>query len=64
MRAHDLRLLGPAAATWAAAWLATGATDAAVPSWLAPLALWGLAGLTLVAVGGVGIRSSERNDAR
>ena len=38
MRAHDLRLLGPAAATWAAAWLATGATDAAVPAWSAPLA--------------------------
>ena len=64
MRAHDLRLLGPAAATWAAAWLATGATDAAVPAWSAPLALWGLAGLAVVVVVGTGIRAFDRNDAR
>ncbi|MBM7504631.1 ComEC/Rec2 family competence protein [Agromyces aurantiacus] len=47
MRRHDLRLLGPAAATWAAAWLATGATDAAVAPWLVAAVCWGAAALGL-----------------
>lgn len=50
MRAHDLRLLVPAVATWVAAWLATGATDAAVPAWLVPSACWALTGAALLLV--------------
>lgn len=52
MRAHDVRLLAPAAAAWAAAWLATGATDVGVPVWVVPAACWVLAALALALVVG------------
>jgi competence protein ComEC len=42
VRAHDLRLLVPAVAAWAAAWCAVGAPDADVPTWLAPAVAWSL----------------------
>ncbi|BDZ53272.1 ComEC/Rec2 family competence protein [Agromyces marinus] len=47
MRGHDLRLLAPAGAAWAAGWWATGATEAGVPTWVVPAAAWSTA---LVAV--------------
>ncbi len=47
MRAHDLRLIGPAVATWAAAWLATGAPEVDAPTCLVPLVSWSAAALAL-----------------
>lgn len=51
-RAHDLRLLAPAATAWVAAWLATGAPDAAVPTWVVPAVCWGLTAVALVLMAG------------
>ncbi|GGI48405.1 competence protein ComEC [Agromyces flavus] len=59
MRGHDLRLICPAVAAWAAAWLATGATDVAAPVWLVPAACWALAAAALVILV-AGVRGTRR----
>jgi competence protein ComEC len=59
-RAHDLRLLPPAATAWVAAWLATGATDAAMPAWVVPAVCWGLTAVALVLVVGGSPGSTRR----
>ncbi|WP_430646607.1 ComEC/Rec2 family competence protein [Agromyces sp. GXS1127] len=48
MHGHDLRLLPPAVAAWAAAWAATTAPGAGVAPWVVPAACWGVAGAALV----------------
>ncbi|MFE5671457.1 ComEC/Rec2 family competence protein [Agromyces sp. NPDC056523] len=66
VRVHDLRLLGPAVAAWAAAWLATGAADVSAPAWIVPAACWALAALAVgsLAAGVLGARRARmRADA-
>ena len=63
MRAHDLRLLAPAATAWVAAWLATGATDAAVPAWIVPAVCWGLTAVALMLLVGGRAASMRRGVA-
>ena len=60
MRAHDVRLLAPAVTAWVAAWLATGATDAAVPAWVVPTLCWGLTAVALVLTAGGRAASRRR----
>ncbi|MRX42441.1 ComEC/Rec2 family competence protein [Agromyces kandeliae] len=44
---HDLRLLAPAVSAWSAAWIATNAPDAGLPTWVTPITAWGVAGVAL-----------------
>ena len=60
---RDLRLLGPACAAWASAWIAVGAPDASVDPALPATMTWVAAGAVLVVVltlGVVGARSVGR----
>ena len=50
MRAHDLRLLAPAATAWGAAWLAVGAPEAGMPPWLIAGSVWAVGGGVLLAL--------------
>ena len=54
MRRHDLRLLPAAVVAWAAAWLATGAPEAGVPTWVVPVACWAVAASALAAAFALG----------
>jgi competence protein ComEC len=63
VRVRDLRLLGPAAAAWTAAWLATGAPDVGAPVWIVPAACWALVAVALVSLA-AGVLSSRRERMR
>ncbi|WP_400998183.1 ComEC/Rec2 family competence protein [Agromyces sp. GXQ0307] len=69
MRGHDLRLLGPAAAAWATAWLATTIPDLGVPTWGGPIVAWSLAGFAVATLlfggrGGGGWRGRSHASVR
>lgn len=48
MRRHDLRLLPPAIAAWAVAWLVTGAPESGMPVWVLPVGCWVVAATALL----------------
>ncbi|MGR2753526.1 ComEC/Rec2 family competence protein [Agromyces arachidis] len=60
MRRHDLRLLPAAVATWAGAWVATGADDLGIPGWAPAGACWAVAALALSVVAVGRRRTAER----
>ncbi|GAA2022495.1 ComEC/Rec2 family competence protein [Agromyces tropicus] len=62
MRGHDLRLVAPACAAWAAALATTGSLESGIPSWTVPAACWVLA-VAVLAMLRAGLRAGRGRPA-